>query len=295
MPQSRATTILVLLFIATQLTGVLTAAYAYSTGDKLSEPAGVGERPSMSGAQSIIFLLVGIAISTVAILFLARHNTVWVWKAWFTLATFIALYLFLSIYLNDILAATTSLILTALRTTRPTPIVHNTVEITMYAGIALFLAPLFSVSTAIVLLAIMSAYDIWAVNGTKHMVTVAEFTQEAATFPGLNLSPQQTQAETPRGEEARVEEPSESKKAGVLGGGDILFPLLFSLTVFQAGASVTSLAAAATYAVIITAGATLGLTSLFRLAQDNQYYPALPFLTTGCLTALVVVRAIHTF
>ena len=156
----------------------------------------------------------------------------------------------------------------------------------MYAGIALFLAPLFSVNAAVILLAIMSAYDIYAVRQSKHMVRLAEFTRNTELFPGVNLAPQQT------GKTATSEE---TTTTGVLGGGDILFPLLFSLTVFAAAAPQTNLFIATIYSAMISIGATTGLLALLYTSSQNRYYPALPFITTGCLMALVIVRTVHTF
>lgn len=279
------------IFLVAQAAGIGTAAYAHAQvgADNVGEPPGVGERPEQTGLTGILIVLAGIAISTTAILYLAKNNVVWAWQAWFTVASFIALYLTASVFLPAWLAAITAAAVAATRSLIRHPVTHNAVEIAMYAGIALFLAPLFNVTTATILLAIMAAYDIYAVNKSQHMVTLAEFTRDTDLFPGVNLTPQSSDHSS----EQRSND-GETTSGGVLGGGDILFPLLFSETVFFAAAP-TSIAYAAAYAGITTIGATAGLLALFLASRQGRYYPALPFLTTGSLTGLLIVQAINVF
>lgn len=208
------------------------------------------------------------------------------WKAWFSLATFIALYIFTSVYTSDLLAAVIAVVATGLRVAYRHPIIHNLIELAMYAGIAVFITPLFSVNAVVILLGIMSAYDIYAVNRSKHMVRLAEFTRDSELFPGLNLAPKQ---------QPTADTSSETSSAGVLGGGDILFPMLLATTVFFAATTQTTILTATLYAGLVAIGAGGGLLTLLLISRQGRYYPALPFITTGCLIALVAVRTLHAF
>jgi presenilin-like A22 family membrane protease len=285
----QTTLLLTLIFLVVQIIGVITAAYAYTGVEEgtAQPPTGMGERPDLAGWQSIVFLLAGIAVSTTIILYLAKHNKVYVWQAWYFLATFIATYLFFSVYTADTTAALLALAVTATRQFTNNAVAHNLVELIMYAGIAVFLAPLFTVNAGVVLLAVMAAYDIWAVNHTGHMVTLADFTRQTSNFPGVNLAPNATPSSK------TTTKTDQTITAGVIGGGDLLFPLLFTITVFAASLTTTTLTTAMTYAAITIAGSTTGLLTLFVVAQRHNYYPALPFLATGCFAALLIIRTIH--
>ena len=61
----------------------------------------------------------------------------------------------------------------------------------------------------------------------------------------------------------------------ILGGGDVAFPLIFAGVVMKA--------LSFTHALIIAAATTLASLFLFIGAKKQKFYPAMPFLTAGCL------------
>ena len=64
----------------------------------------------------------------------------------------------------------------------------------------------------------------------------------------------------------------------ILGGGDVVFPIILAGTVL----AVLGLL----QAFIIVLGATASLAALFYLGKKGKAYPAMPYITTGCLIAL---------
>ena len=73
--------------------------------------------------------------------------------------------------------------------------------------------------------------------------------------------------------------PYDKKKAAILGGGDIGFTLLFSVVVFRfLGLS----------ALVIPLFVGLALFGLLVYGKKNRYYPAMPYLSAGCLAGYFV-------
>ena len=73
-------------------------------------------------------------------------------------------------------------------------------------------------------------------------------------------------------------------RTAVLGGGDIGFPLIFTGTVlFSVGLE---------RALIVTMFSTLSLFILLILSKKDRFYPAMPFLTTGCLVGFAIAKII---
>jgi hypothetical protein len=90
-----------------------------------------------------------------------------------------------------------------------------------------------------------------------------------------------------------------SPKNAILGGGDIAFPLIFIGSVMNGLIlklhnanpamllSQIKLTAFLQSSVIIVT-ATIALTLLFVFAKKGKFYPAMPFLTAGCLVGWLI-------
>jgi presenilin-like A22 family membrane protease len=66
----------------------------------------------------------------------------------------------------------------------------------------------------------------------------------------------------------------------ILGGGDVAFPLIFAGVVYRAVGLIPAL--------MIIAGATLSLILLFIYSKKGKFYPAMPFLTAGCMLGWII-------
>ncbi|MGV8162068.1 MAG: presenilin family intramembrane aspartyl protease [Candidatus Nanoarchaeia archaeon] len=256
----------------------------------------IGERPEVEGYGAIVYIAIGVLIGTVLLLLIAKYNKMMFWKTWFFLAAWMTMSIAIGTLTGKELFWLAWLIAAALAIMKIRfhhPIIHNLTEILMYSGIALLLAPILTVPVAIVLLILLSAYDAYAVWKSKHMITLAEFTKKSNLFPGLSLSYRQKKNKTiilstvnsSEKEEKKSEHKTKSTaKTGILGGGDVVFPLLFS------GAAFTWLIEkgftkfqALSYASIISLGAAIALALLFYYGKKERFYPAMPFITVGCL------------
>jgi presenilin-like A22 family membrane protease len=260
----------------------------------------IGERPDTTGYESVIYILLGIAIGTIIILIFAKYRQVDLWKIWFFLAVFISVGISVGVFLQSsslVLIWIVALVLTIWKIFYPNIFIQNITELLMYSGIAILLSPIFNVLWMFVLLVIISIYDIYAVWKSKHMVKMAEFTSEANLFPGLTLSYKVENGKTKlytRKMSAKIagqeNVASSEGKTGVLGGGDVVFPLLFSGTVmFDLILSGMSRISAFWYVQIITLTTAVALFLLFYFSKKGKFYPAMPVVTAGCVVGYLII------
>jgi len=139
--------------------------------------------------------------------------------------------------------------------------IHNFTELFIYGGLAAIFVPVMGIAAMIIVLVVISVYDFIAVFKTKHMIKMAKFQTKIKLFAGLYV---------PYG-----------KKAAILGGGDLGFPLLFSGVVFRSYGWIS---------LIIVLTSALALSYLLFKSEKNKYYPAMPYLTIGCLIGYGIIR-----
>lgn len=65
-----------------------------------------------------------------------------------------------------------------------------------------------------------------------------------------------------------------------LGGGDVVFPLMLAGVMLRDFSLLSAL--------LVTYGSFIGLLTLVLLGDEDKAYPAMPFITAGCLLGLVV-------
>ena len=185
------------------------------------------------------------------------------------LFTYVALYVGVLItftaFIGDAgLLASAAYYLTALYLRKTAHIMNLTLALTV-AGIGGFLGASLAVFPALLLLLILSAYDLIAVFGTKHMITLAEKSKDRIPFMFLV--------------------PAEDRHLG-LGTGDLTLPLVFTVSVLRDYALTNAIATAA--------GGLIGLTALYAyiLKKGHVTLPALPPIAIGLFagytTSLVI-------
>jgi presenilin-like A22 family membrane protease len=167
----------------------------------------------------------------------------------------------------------------------------------VYAGIAIIFVPLLDIVWVTLLLLVISAYDMFAVWKSKHMVSLAEFQTKSKAFAGvllsykLKLKPKKIK-KLKKGEKVKVRE---EYRSAVLGGGDIAFPMLFAGVVMDSmiKMGVHTKIFAFMYSMIIPIIVAAVLFVLLAKASSDRFYPAMPFLTAGCLIGYGIVWLIN--
>ncbi len=289
------TILIVLIFFLSQVIGL----YALNVNTKVSQtPEGViivehedtaiGTRPDIHGPQTFAYIMTAIIIGTVLILLLVKFKKINIWKALFFFAVWMTCSITIGVFINPTLSLAICLFLAFLKVYKPNIWVHNFTELFIYAGIAIIFVPLLDIVWAILLLLAISAYDMFAVWRSKHMISLAEFQTKSKAFAGVMLSYkikakekiEKVKVGVKRGKEIR-----EEFKSAILGGGDIAFPMIFAGVVMDSmikGGMLTK-PFAFLQALIIPVIVAVFLFIMLAFAKKDTFYPAMPFLTAGCL------------
>jgi presenilin-like A22 family membrane protease len=271
------------------------------------------ELPEWQAGIVLLYVLGGVLVGTLLVLLIIKLKKVSLWKVWFFIAVLIAMTIALDVLIkNTAVAFIIALILTFWKVYKPNIVVHNLTEVLMYAGIGLFIVGLLKthILGAVIMLLIISLYDIYAVFKSKHMVKMAKFQAKSQVFAGL-LIPYTPKEQAAGSESVKASSPKTLKKTfdvkaekvekknAILGGGDIAFPLIFTGVVMQNIANKLytnlglTLAAAKSIAfqqsLVITLTTTIAIALLFVFAKKDKFYPAMPIVTAGCLIGYGIV------
>ncbi len=295
------TAIIIILFVCAQLIGLgllvndINLEINEETGEEevvFSETI-AGPRPETTGGESFALILGGVLIGTILLLILIRFNQQKIWKLWYALAVWMAISIALGTILPAALAWIIGILATGLKLYKQQPIINNITEIFVYAGIGLLVVPLFEIVWAVLLLIAISIYDAYAVWKSKHMIALAQFQTKSNLFAGLSVPYQQQKTPAQHSTKKTTHKTIKQVQTAILGGGDIVFPLILSGTLLhtavQAGLSKLS---AYILANSVTIGATAGLLILFLNSKPGKFYPAMPFITAGCLIGLGIALLI---
>ena len=309
----KITIILLTMFVVTQFIGlgVLHADPFHletTTGEKISNPALSWIQPpevktqaeSFSMLTSLIFAFI-IAIS---LLFLfTKFKIEFILKAWFFLVVCIAL--FLTFYSFEkiipftinynwalIIPIIIALPLAFIKIFKQNFLVHNFTELLIYPGISAVFVPILNIYTIIILLILISLYDMWAVWHSGIMQKMAKYQiNKLNIFAGFFVpyadkkTKQKIKLLKEKFKNKKISEKDLKAKnikvnVAMLGGGDVVFPIIAAGVIMKLFGLVPAL--------FVTAGATLGLMSLFIFSEKKKFYPAMPFITAGIFLGMIL-------
>jgi len=283
-------TILLLMFIIAQFIGLFVG-FHYSQNPLpygMQTPEIQNPDEYYSSLPSIIFSFI---LAIMLLFLLSRIKTEFILKTWFFIVTIIALGISILIFTNQlffekfffgipILATTISIIFSYLKIFQRNFIFHNLTELLIYPGIATVFIPLLNIWTLVLILILISIYDIWAVWHSGIMQKMAKFQiQKLGIFAGFFVPYLNKNLRT----KVKKMSKKDLKKGikvniAILGGGDVVFPIIASGVVLRTFGSIPALG------VII--GATCGLLYLFLFSEKKKFYPAMPYITAGILLGL---------
>lgn len=294
----RITFILISLFLLSQVIGLLIinkdievtksadgAIVTEHTSEKI-----IG-KPPVSKSTGFLYIFSVILLGTGLAFLLLKFKIVRLWKLWFFIAILFCLTIAFSVFINYYIAFAVALMLALVRILKPGLLIHNFTEVFMYSGIALVLVQWMNLFAGFMLLILISIYDMIAVWKSKHMIKLAKFQTEAKTFAGLLIPYKKSKT---IGKIAKTI-PKKTKKAktAILGGGDIGFPLVFAGVVMESlifkdiAKPIAFLAA-----LIIPLFAAIALLLLLLKGKENRFYPAMPFISSGCFIGYLIILLI---
>src|SRR3989344_4988099 len=253
-------------------------------------PYGAEPPEEVSPANTLISIIIAIAIAVIFMLILMRYRAEFFLRTWFfvvvTFSLSITIYSFVStIPYSQFYVLIISIPLAALKLFKRNIIVHNLTELLIYPGIAAVFVPLLNIWTVVLLLILISIYDIYAVWHAGFMQKMAQYQIKKLKFFTGFFIPYLGAKEMMQVKKAKQEgniEKLKSKKikvnVAILGGGDVVFPIILGGVVLNTLGFMQAL--------IIAIGATIALAGLFYMSKKGKFYPAMPFISTGCLIAL---------
>lgn len=296
------TGILIGIFILSQIIGlVVTNQYLdYNTSlesgnETFKELPFNTQRPQIEQSSSFLWIMGAVIIGTLLVLMLIKFRRMRAWKLWFFLSVTLCLVISLAAFVNEIIALVVALILAVYKIYRPNFWVHNFTELFIYGGMAAIFAPVMNMFSVAMLLVLISAYDMWAVWRSKHMITLATSQTESKMFAGLmvpykrsnmNFKIAKQNSKTP----TKSKKPLKKGKSAILGGGDVGFPLLFSAVVMKT-LLMDGIAPVLSYLLtgIIVITSALALFLLLVYGKKDKFYPAMPFISAGCFVGYGLV------
>jgi presenilin-like A22 family membrane protease len=312
--------IILLMFVLTQLIGLLVIdAYMPSktvqaeginktTGGNVTVPYGM-EPPKLENPKDFADMFTSLAISLAVAIFifflLMKIRAKSLVRLWFTIVVFITVSIALTALLNrafphsiiklEIIALALAIPLTFYKVFKRNFIIHNTTELLIYPGLAALFVPILNIWTVLILLVLISIYDMWAVWKSKFMVNLVKFeVEEANILPGFFVPYMKRKDAIKLRSVKQIKIKREQTKAlkklnikvgvAMLGGGDIAFSLIFAGVIYRTAGLIPGL--------MIVAGSSLALLWLFLFSKKGKFYPAMPYITAGCIIAWLLTNLI---
>ena len=288
------------MFFITQLIGILVI-HQYPQGVKqitdeqgnvknvktYNLPYGMDPPENIDPTSTLVSIIIAIAIAVIFMLVLMRYKVEMFLRIWFFVVVALALgitinSLIIKIPHSSLIALILAIPLAMLKLFKRNIFIHNATELLIYPGIAVIFVPLLNIWTVILLLILISIYDIYAVWHAGFMQKMAQYQIKKLKFFTGFFIPYLGKKEKALIKQAKQNEKLKNKKikvnVAILGGGDVVFPIIL------AGVVLNSLGIL--QALMINIGSTIALAFLFYISKKGKFYPAMPFISAGCLIAL---------
>lgn len=312
----KITAIILAMFLITQLIGIYVASYyapvKFVGGEKIEVdapdlPFGLEmEEPkeNFEFAQAIASIIFAFIIAISLLLLLSRFKIEAIIRFWFFSVVAIGLGITFNVPFSKIFSSFSNeavfgipfiwasalalgLILSFFKIYRRGYLVHNFTELLIYPGIASVFIPILNVYTVSILLIVISIYDMWAVWHSGLMQKMAKYQIDNLNiFSGFFIPyfSKNLKAKIKKMKQSKTTKSKLARKikvnVAVLGGGDVVFPIIV------AGVMLKTLGLYS--AILVSLGAMLGLTYLLFSSEKKKFYPAMPFISVGIFTGILV-------
>jgi len=296
----KITAILLLMFIITQFIGLYVVNYyspvrvvdgAVVTVNSPDLPFGM-ESPKIEKESDYFYkilpsLIVAFIIAISILILLTKFDASFILRLWFFGVVIIALSLSLiAIFpcLQKItwLALVISLPFAYVKIFRRNFVIHNFTELFIYPGIAAVFVAILNLWTIIVLLVIISFYDMWAVWKSGIMQKMAKYQiDKVGVLAGFFIPhvSKKTKGKIKKMSKSELKKSKIKVNVAILGGGDVVFPIIAAGVILKTWGLWP--------AICVIIGATAGLSYLFFFAKKKKFYPAMPFISFGIFLGMV--------
>lgn len=257
-------------------------------------PYGLDPPENIEPKTSVFSIMIALVIAVLLMFTLMRLKAETFLRLWFLIVVIIGIAIALNAFIIGVKYAAFIALAVAIpvgiikiytkHQTRNYLILHNATELLIYPGIATVFIPILNIWAVVILLILISIYDIYAVWHSGFMQKMAKYQIETLRIFSGFFIPYISKKDREKLRRARKSKSKKGKKVSVgvnvaiLGGGDVVFPMLLAGVVLRELGLFQSL--------IIAIGATIALGILFYMSEKGKFYPAMPFISAGCLLAL---------
>ncbi len=283
----KITTILLLMFLVTQFIGL----YVINHYTKVDLPLGL-DSPKLEEDreynQMFISIIIAFVIAIGLLLLLTHFKAEFLLKLWFLIVVIIALMISFMSFVPTFQYVTIIVLLLVVplalvKIYGQNFLVHNATELFIYPGIAAVFVPLLNIWTILALLVVISLYDMWAVWRSGLMQKMAKFQiNKLKVFAGFFVPyvSKNVRMKIKKMKKSELKKKKIKANVAILGGGDVIFPII------AAGVMMKTFPETIIPAILVIAGAALGLGYIFFFAKKRKFYPAMPYISAGIFIAI---------
>ena len=284
----KITIILILLgmFLVTQFIGL----YVVNHYSQNTLPYGMDPPKDIDPVSFFPSIIIAFIIAIALFFLLTKFKVEFILKLWFFVVIVLALGISINSFLPKfqylpVIALIIALPFALIKVFNRNILVHNTTELFIYPGIAAIFVPLLNIWTMILLLILISVYDMWAVWKSKIMQKMAKYQiNTLKIFSGFfipYLSKKQGQMiRNLKDKKSKLNKKKIKVNVAILGGGDVIFPII------AGGVMLKTLGIWS--AIFVILGAALGLTYLLFFSEKKKFYPAMPYITAGIFLGMLI-------
>ncbi len=233
-------------------------------------------------------IIIAFIFAIVLLILLTRFNFSFILKIWFFAVILIAIGIFFNTFFPNeqyfpYIALVFALPLALIKVFKRNFLIHNLTELVVYPSIAAVFVQLLNFWTVIVLLFLISIYDMWAVWRSGIMQKMAKYQiNELKIFSGFFVPyiSKKTRMELKEASKSKAKSKNVRVDMAILGGGDVVFPIITAGVMLKQFGFMPAL--------LVLIGATLGLGYLLFFAEKKKFYPAMPFITAGILLGILI-------
>ena len=285
----KITLLILVMFLITQFIGLYVVNHYSVQGHAL--PYGM-ETPEVQNESDFYTsflpsIIIAFVFAIVLLIILNKFNFSVFLKLWFFVVILITIGIFFTTFFPNekyfpYFALVFALPFAILKVFKRNFFVHNLTELIIYPSIAAVFVPLLNFWTVLIILGLISIYDMWAVWKSGIMQKMAKYQMnELKIFSGFFVPylSKKVKMELKSLPKSKLKDKKVRAHVAILGGGDVVFPIIAAGVVLREAGLMP--------AIFVIIGATLGLSYLLFFAEKKKFYPAMPFITTGIVLGIL--------
>ena len=250
-------------------------------------------------ARAFTSIIFAFMIAIFLLILLSKFNAEFFLRLWFFTVVAIALGISFNVPLVNIFSGTETFLfgipilwiialsfgffLSLIKIYKRDLFVHNFTELFIYPGIAAVFVPILNIYTIIILLVLISIYDMWAVWHSGIMQKMAKYQiDKLKIFSGFFVPyvSRKVKLKLKKMKKSELKKKKVKVNVAILGGGDVVFPII------AAGVMLKTLGLLSAFFVVI--GAAIGLSYLLFFSEKKKFYPAMPFISAGIILGMAI-------